>query len=93
MPISLNLKNLLSDERDLYHLQNAKEFPGSRVLLDVIVQIRDRERGEIEKNPMLDPVDIKKDLRFRLGMVAMANLILDLPDRAFKHITKMEGRE
>jgi len=59
----------------------------------VVEKLRDRERGEIEKNPMLDPVDIKKNLLFRLGMIAMANLILDLPDRALKHINHLEGRE
>lgn len=93
MPVSLNLKNLISDSRDFHYLQRAHEFPGGRVLLDIVEQLRDRERGEIERNPMLDPIEIKKDLRFRLGMVAMANLILDLPNRALKHIHQLEGRE
>ncbi len=37
--------------------------------------------------------DVREDVRFKLGKVAMANLILGLPDEAFKHISKLEGRE
>jgi hypothetical protein len=89
----LNLKNLLDDSRDFHHLQTASQYPGGRVLLGVIEKLRDKERGEIEDKPMIDIADVRKDVRFKLGMIRMANLILGLPDEAFKHISQLEGRE
>lgn len=89
----LNLKNLLEDSRDFHHLQTASQFPGGRVLLEVVEKLRDKERGEIEDKPVIDDVDVRKDVRFKLGMVKMANLILGLPDEAFEHISQLEGRE
>ena len=89
----LNLDKLLEDNRDFQNLITAREFPGGKVLLEVTEKLRDEERGEIEDKPVLDSEDVRKDVRFKLGKVAMANLILGLPDEAFKHISKLEGRE
>ena len=88
----MRLKNLLEDSRDFQNLITARQFPGGRVLLEVIEKLRDEERRKLEDKPVIDLQDIRKDVRFVLGMIRMANLILGLPDEAFKHITKLEGR-
>ena len=88
----MRLERLLEESRDFQHLQTARQFPGGRVLLEVIEKLRDEERGEIEEKPMIDTEDVRKDVRFKLGKVAMANLILGLPDEAFKYLSKLEGR-
>jgi hypothetical protein len=89
----MRLNKLLEDSRDFHHLVNAKDYPGGRVLLEVIEKLRDDERGELEKKPVIDSEDIRKDVRYKLGRIQMCNLILGLPEEAFQHIDKLEGRE
>ena len=89
----VRLEKLLEDSRDFQHLIKAMEYPGGRVLLEVIEKLRDEERRKVEDKPVIDIADVRKDVRFKLGMIRMANLILGLPNEAFKHITKLEGRE
>lgn len=89
----MRLDKLLEKNSDFHNLIKAREFPGGRVLLDVIEKLRDEQRREIEGYPVWDARDVRKDVRFKLGMIRMANLILGLPEGAFKHISKLEGRE
>ncbi len=89
----MRLKSLLDDSRDFQHLIKAKEYPGGEVLLRITEKLRDKERREIEDKPVIDIADVRKDVRFKLGMIRMANLILGLPDEALNHISQLEGRE
>ena len=73
------------------HVNNIKGLPetavGSSFLLAVQKRI-DEEQNKVDNNPKRDEENIRNDLYFKLGMIAMGKWIIGLPEEALEIMKK-----
>ena len=87
-----DLKKLVEQTEDFQYLARAEELAPSRALLRVITIQRDHLRREVDENPRFDN-EIKKDVRYQLGMIRMANWLLSLPETSREYQKSIDRRE
>ena len=80
---------------DIPVLERARETGAARILLDAAQKLRDKEDKALHEHPQDNPLDIRKDLKYRLGIIEGIDRVLALPADAgafIKKATKPEGR-
>ena len=77
------IKELVPDERDQSLIQGLTDVGAGKSMIRAITAKRDYEREMAEMKPEISD-EVKKHLFYRMGMVAMANWILSLPDEIKK---------
>lgn len=79
----------IKTSNDMVELSHAKSIGAGRAILNTVAAKRDAVREENENRPQISD-DIKKDYRFKAGMVAALNWVLGLPDEARTFIERGE---
>lgn len=77
----MQLDKYLKTSAAVLEVSRANEIGGAKAILEAALIKRDEIRKEYEENPLRSD-QIKKDLNFKLGMVAGLNWMLELPEKA-----------
>ena len=89
MAIEVNKKSItkyIKDSQEMIDVSKAQEIIAARGILAAVTLMRDELRDLVEEKPKRNEADLREDLVFRLGMIAMANTVLRLPSVAQEHI-------
>lgn len=89
----MNLKTYIPDGTRYQHLANAREVGVARDLLDASDKKKDEIFNDLISRPQVCNEDIKKDFRFKLGIIYGLKWILDLPGEAQKYIDHLPDEE
>lgn len=84
------LGKLLSDETECVNLAGVPETGAGKAFLKAITNRRDTERLTLELNPR-EAREIKNDYRYKLGLIAALNWVLDLP-KEVNEVLRKTGR-
>ena len=88
----MKISDYITDSTQISEVSEAEKLMASRGILSATRLRLDEERDTIERAPILEDGDIRKDLRYRLGFVAALKWVLDLPVESRKLIQSMESR-
>ena len=73
----MNLRGMVRDEADRLDLVQALQMNGTKVLMDIVKQLRDEAFREVINEGKMSEV-LKDDFRCKLGRVELADEILSI---------------
>lgn len=86
------IRKLVGDSDDVVKLSHFDEVAGGEAFLRMVAKKRDSERDFMEREPNMSN-DIRKDVRYRLGVIAGLNWVLDSVEGLKKYKQKLEKQD
>ena len=81
----------IQDRRDTELIAEVLNLEHTQALFRCIKGWLEEEREEVENNPQVNDSDIKRDFRYRLGLIHAFKKVLSEPDKArelIEHVNK-----
>jgi hypothetical protein len=88
----LDLEKYVTEEADLIELARGSQTGVARIYREVLSAVLDSETRELRRNPKIGPEDVKKDFRYKLGLLEGIEMVLGLEEQALELIQRKGKR-
>lgn len=87
-----DLEKYLREEGDLVELARGSQTGVGRIYREVLTEMLNDLTAELRRNPKIGPEDVKKDFRYKLGLMEGIETVLNLEEQALELIQRKGGR-
>lgn len=88
----IDLEKYVTEEADLIELARGSQTGVARIYREVLSSILADEVKALRVNPKIGPEDVKKDFRYKLGLMEGIETVLGLEEQALELIQRKGKR-